>query len=75
LTWARYSLFIITYPVGAACEWVLLLAALKLNALNCSFEYSLFLRLVLVVYPPLFTLMYMHVMAQRQRKLAKKKTA
>ena len=85
LTRARYTLFLPAYPLGAGAEWVLLRAARPLftgasgelvrlpNAANFAFDYSLFLGVVLLLYPVAFAHMYGHMLAQRRRKLGKAK--
>lgn len=50
LTWARYSLFYILYPVGASSEVLLAIQALPaIKAYNVSFYYVLIA--ILVYYP------------------------
>ena len=83
LTYLRYTLFLVLYPLGAGAEWVLLYVArarsltsgrLGLpNALNFACDYSAFLVLVLGCYPFLFSSMYSHMLRQRRRKLGPQK--
>lgn len=80
LTFLRYTLFIILYPLGATAEWALLYGALPAarggfwkvqlpNAWNAAFDYHLFLLLVLACYGPLFLQLYSHMLRQRVKKL------
>ena len=80
LTYLRYTLFMVLYPLGAMAEWALLYAALPAarngfgkvslpNPWNASFDYHRFLRILLVCYGPLFLQLYSHMLRQRGKKL------
>lgn len=81
LTWARYSAFLVLYPVGVVSEMWLLYAGLPAvrqrqlhslalpNGWNFAFDYSYFLMGLLVLYPLLWWNMYSYMLRQRQKKL------
>jgi very-long-chain (3R)-3-hydroxyacyl-CoA dehydratase len=79
LSYARYTLFLVAYPLGATAEWLLLLAArpsfadgqvaLRMpNALNCACDYHSFLGALIAAYPLLFAHMFAHMLRQRRKK-------
>ncbi|XP_028663915.1 very-long-chain (3R)-3-hydroxyacyl-CoA dehydratase 2 [Erpetoichthys calabaricus] len=82
IKWARYTLFIVLYPMGVAGELLTIHAALpyvqktglysvKLpNKLNFSFDYYTFLTLVMISYIPIFPQLYFHMLRQRKKVLA-----
>jgi very-long-chain (3R)-3-hydroxyacyl-CoA dehydratase len=80
LTYLRYTLFMVLYPLGAMAEWALLYAALPAardgfgkvllpNTWNFGFDYHTFLLIVLACYGPLFLQLYSHMLRQRGKKL------
>ncbi|XP_030045790.1 very-long-chain (3R)-3-hydroxyacyl-CoA dehydratase 1 isoform X1 [Microcaecilia unicolor] len=81
IKWARYNLFIILYPVGAAGELLTIYAALPYvqktgmyslrlpNKYNVSFDYYYFLLIVMAFYIPLFPQLYFHMLRQRRKVL------
>lgn len=70
LEWLRYSLFIILYPVGASSEAFLAYRALP--AANYYHPYwAAIMKLVLVIYPPAFYLLYKHMFVMRKKVLGK----
>jgi very-long-chain (3R)-3-hydroxyacyl-CoA dehydratase len=70
---ARYSLFLVLYPVGTLCEAILVfLARLKWHAEPLR-NYGLLA--VLAVYTPGFLFMYSHMLAQRAKHLGQKPNA
>lgn len=83
LGWIRYSTFMPLYPIGAGSEWLLLLAALPHlrrldiyswhmpNWANFEFNFHYFCLFNLVMYIPGLPYMYMHMMRQRKRYIAK----
>ena len=84
LTWLRYSLFLVLYPLGIAGEVLSLLAALPgaragtvglhlslPNAHNVAFSYHVCLLVLLVLYIPGSPYMIGYMIKQRRRELAK----
>ncbi|XP_040296904.1 very-long-chain (3R)-3-hydroxyacyl-CoA dehydratase 2 [Bufo bufo] len=81
IKWARYSLFIVLYPMGVVGELLTIYAALPYvqrtglysirlpNKYNFSFDYYTFLILVMVSYIPLFPQLYFHMLHQRRKVL------
>ncbi|KAF4108860.1 very-long-chain (3R)-3-hydroxyacyl-CoA dehydratase 2 [Onychostoma macrolepis] len=81
IKWARYTFFIVLYPMGVAGELLTIYAALPYvqktglysitlpNKYNFSFDYHTFLILVMVSYIPLFPQLYFHMMRQRKKVL------
>ena len=81
VTWLRYTLFIVLYPVGAGSELVVLYAALPSiksssmlslampNRFNATF--SLYYALVIfgLMYLPFFPQLYGHMFSQRRKVL------
>lgn len=79
----RYSTFIPLYPIGAGSEWVLLLSALPYlreldlyswhmpNWANFAFDFYAFCLFNLIMYIPGLPYMYVHMMRQRKRYIAK----
>lgn len=82
IKWARYTLFIVLYPMGVAGELLTIYAALPIvketglysirlpNKYNFSFDYYTFLLLVMVSYIPLFPQLYFHMLHQRRKVLS-----
>ncbi|XP_034185873.1 3-hydroxyacyl-CoA dehydratase 1 [Osmia lignaria lignaria] len=82
LTWLRYTLFIILYPIGVTGELLCLYAAIKYagshpeawsytlpNACNFTFSYYITLIIVGLTYIPVFPQLYLHMFAQRRKIL------
>ncbi|KAM8933364.1 very-long-chain (3R)-3-hydroxyacyl-CoA dehydratase 2-like [Pelodytes ibericus] len=81
IKWARYSLFIVLFPMGVAGELLTIYAALPFvkqtgiysirhpNIINFSFDYYTFLILVMVSYIPIFPQLYFHMYHQRRKAL------
>ncbi|OXB65576.1 hypothetical protein ASZ78_015036 [Callipepla squamata] len=82
IKWARYTLFIILYPMGVSGELLTIYAALPFvrqsglysislpNKYNFSFDYYTFLILVMISYIPLFPQLYFHMLRQRRKVLS-----
>ncbi|EZA55818.1 3-hydroxyacyl-CoA dehydratase [Ooceraea biroi] len=83
LTWLRYSTFIILYPIGITGELLCFYAATKYasanpdswsyalpNAWNFTFSYLYLLVGIMLLYIPLFPLLYSHMLAQRRKMLS-----
>ena len=66
LTWARYNLFFVLYPVGIACEVWMVYHSLPM-AETLHTYYAWFLRGALLVYVPGSYIMFTHMMGQRRR--------
>uniref|UniRef100_UPI00398E799A very-long-chain (3R)-3-hydroxyacyl-CoA dehydratase 2 n=1 Tax=Pristiophorus japonicus TaxID=55135 RepID=UPI00398E799A len=81
IKWARYTLFIILYPMGVTGELLTIYAALPHvrktglysvtlpNKYNISFDYYTILILVMISYIPLFPQLYFHMLRQRRKVL------
>ncbi|XP_031439853.1 very-long-chain (3R)-3-hydroxyacyl-CoA dehydratase 1 [Clupea harengus] len=81
IKWARYNLFIVLYPLGVIGELMTIYAALPYvrksamfsmrlpNKYNVSFDYYIFLILVMLSYIPLFPQLFLHMLRQRRRVL------
>ncbi len=81
LLWARYSLFLVLYPIGFAAEWMIYyltlaevdekaIHAVRLpNSWNFAFDFGTWNRFVLASYAYFATSMYLYMMRQRKRKL------
>ncbi|KAG7172753.1 very-long-chain (3R)-3-hydroxyacyl-CoA dehydratase hpo-8-like [Homarus americanus] len=81
LTFLRYTLFIILYPVGVTGEMLCVYTALPIvadtriysvtfpNALNFSFDFYYALIIFVLLYIPCFPMLYMHMLAQRRKIL------
>ncbi|XP_070586448.1 very-long-chain (3R)-3-hydroxyacyl-CoA dehydratase 2 isoform X2 [Erythrolamprus reginae] len=82
IKWARYTLFIILYPMGVTGEMLTMYAALPFikrsglfsislpNKYNFSFDYYTFLILVMLTYIPSFPQLYFHMLHQRRKVLS-----
>jgi len=67
LTFLRYTLFIVLYPIGVCGEWMILLSVMKMN--NWGFNaINIFLGVVLLTYFPFFPKLYMYMWKQRGKK-------
>ena len=86
LSWLRYSGFIPLYPVGFLMEALLLRLVTNLgrergglftlrmpNRLNFSFDFTFVAGLYPLMYPPVFYILFSHMLTQRQKKLAQAK--
>ncbi|KAJ8376728.1 hypothetical protein SKAU_G00073080 [Synaphobranchus kaupii] len=81
IKWARYNMFIIMYPIGVAGELMTIYTALPYvrrsgmlsvrlpNKYNVSFDYYIFLIIVMLSYIPLFPQLYFHMLRQRRKVL------
>ena len=81
LTWLRYSMFIVLYPLGFGGELGQIIAALPFiaahrpfsiempNAANFSFELHSYLLVCIALYAPLAPLLFSSMSAQRRSKL------
>ncbi|KAG5833665.1 very-long-chain (3R)-3-hydroxyacyl-CoA dehydratase 2-like [Anguilla rostrata] len=81
IKWARYTLFIVLYPMGVSGELLTIHAALPYvkktglysvtlpNNYNFSFSYHTFLIITMVAYIPLFPQLYFHMLWQRRKVL------
>ena len=85
LTWLRYTLFIVLYPIGAASELLCMGSALPAiksnqeersvtmpNSLNVTFNFYYFLIIIMALYLPGFPQMYCHMLKQRKKVLGRK---
>ena len=82
LTWMRYSLFIILYPMGVTGELWCAISCLGTvrrerpwsltmpNTLNTTFDSYVVAILLLLSYIPIFPQLYFHMVAQRKKVLA-----
>ncbi|KAL8183162.1 UNVERIFIED_CONTAM: Very-long-chain (3R)-3-hydroxyacyl-CoA dehydratase 2 [Gekko kuhli] len=82
IKWARYTLFIVLYPMGVSGELLTIYAALPFvrqsglysislpNKYNFSFDYYTFLILIMMSYIPLFPQLYFHMLHQRRKVLS-----
>ena len=87
LTWMRYTLFIILYPMGVTGElwcWYESIAFWKNsksmsyempNLLNFTFQPYVVTIMIMLYYIPGFPPMYFHMFAQRKKVLGKAKEA
>ncbi|XP_029461166.1 very-long-chain (3R)-3-hydroxyacyl-CoA dehydratase 2 isoform X1 [Rhinatrema bivittatum] len=79
IKWARYTFFIVLYPMGVSGELLTIYSALPVvrktglysislpNKYNFSFDYYTFLILVMVSYIPIFPQLYFHMLHQRRK--------
>ena len=82
LTWLRYSLFIVLYPMGISSELLTsyyslpyiaehkVLSISMPNRLNLPFDYYWFVCLALLVYVPGAPFLYRHMLVQRKKILS-----
>jgi very-long-chain (3R)-3-hydroxyacyl-CoA dehydratase len=83
LTWLRYTLFIVLYPIGACSEVLCMFAALPdikndhdrnitmPNELNATFNFYYFIIILMLLYIPGFPPMYGHMLRQRKKVLGR----
>lgn len=81
LTYLRYTLFIVLYPLGVTGELLCVYAALPVvadtrvysitfpNAINFAFDFYYALVIFVILYIPCFPMLYMHMLAQRRKVL------
>ncbi|XP_028825218.1 very-long-chain (3R)-3-hydroxyacyl-CoA dehydratase 1 [Denticeps clupeoides] len=81
IKWARYNMFIVMYPLGVIGELMTIYAALPHvrksemysmrlpNKYNVSFDYYIFLIIIMLSYIPLFPQLFLHMLRQRRRVL------
>ncbi|CAF0759490.1 unnamed protein product [Brachionus calyciflorus] len=84
ITWCRYSFFIALYPIGVTGELICMYYAAKYleplnirkrysfllpNNLNISFDIYYFFILTMLLYIPVFPILYKHMLAQREKIL------
>lgn len=84
---ARYSLFLVLYPVGMTAEWLCYYLSLEEvrniglhkielpNSWNFSFDFALWNTAVLASYAYFAPYMYLYMMKQRRRKLGAPKAS
>lgn len=71
LEWLRYTTFIVLYPLGASSEAWLVYRALPAAQFWHPY-YALFLKVLLLIYPPSFYVLYMHMWKQRRKVIGGK---
>ncbi|XP_077480413.1 very-long-chain (3R)-3-hydroxyacyl-CoA dehydratase 1 [Stigmatopora argus] len=81
IKWARYTLFIVLYPLGVLGELLTIYSALPFvrrsgmysmrlpNKYNVSFDYHYCLVIIMLSYIPLFPQLFFHMLRQRRRVL------
>jgi len=81
LTWMRYTMFIPLYPIGVIGEIVSIYNALPTlekdrmycialpNAWNFGFDYAVFMRIILLLYPLLWWQLFSMLLRQRRKRL------
>ncbi|XP_070534942.1 very-long-chain (3R)-3-hydroxyacyl-CoA dehydratase 2-like [Ptychodera flava] len=79
ITWCRYTLFIVLYPMGVTGELLSFYASISYlkesemfsitlpNDYNVSFNYFYFVVVVMVLYIPIFPRLYSHMIRQRKK--------
>ncbi|CAM6008987.1 unnamed protein product [Sphagnum balticum] len=82
LIWLRYTAFVVLYPVGALYGEMLVmyqsLEPIKQRNMYSSifkwlpFDYHAFVVVLMIAYPCLWLVLYLHMFQQRQKKLSKK---
>ena len=68
LLWARYSFFIILYPLGVTGEWLIITAPIAAQGLALNL-YNVFVGFLLVSYIYYFPVLYKYMWKQRKVKL------
>ena len=83
LTWLRYTLFIVLYPIGAGSELLCMYIALPAiqsnedrsismpNSWNVTFNFYYVTIVLMVFYLPGFPQMYCHMLTQRKKVLGR----
>jgi len=81
VTWLRYTLFIVLYPLGAGSELVTMYSAMPdikkssiltlamPNQFNATFSLYYALIIFALMYPPAFPQLYLHMFSQRRKAL------
>jgi very-long-chain (3R)-3-hydroxyacyl-CoA dehydratase len=84
IAWCRYSFFIILYPIGVTGELICIYSAVVYlqpvslrkrysynlpNALNFSFDLQYFFIFSMLMYLPVFPMLYNHMLVQRKKVL------
>lgn len=72
LTFLRYTLFIVLYPIGVAGEMLILLSVLKWNQWEIGLI-NIVIVLVMLTYLPFFPKLYGYMWQQRKKKLVDNK--
>lgn len=84
LQWCRYTFFYFLYPIGVTGELVTIYSSLGYvsksglysvsmpNRLNFSFDFHLFLMVVMFSYIPIFPQLYFHMIRQRKKVIGGK---
>lgn len=84
LQWCRYTFFFFLYPIGVTGELVTIYSSLghvsksglysvsMPNRLNFSFDYYIFLIVVMFSYIPIFPQLYFHMIRQRKKVIGGK---
>lgn len=79
IVWLRYTLFIVLYPMGVTGElWCTYTALTRVgkermfsiampNRMNFTFDFYVFLILLMLSYIPIFPQLYFHMFAQRKK--------
>lgn len=73
LRWIRYNAFMILYPVGAGCEWLLMRESWKVLKGDAPAWNYLFIFLM-VIWGPGLALMLSHMLRQRARAYSRLST-
>lgn len=68
LTFLRYTLFIVLYPIGVTGEWLILLSVMRHYEWSLSII-NIFLGIVLLSYFYFFPKLYLYMFSQRRKKL------
>ena len=83
LTWLRYTLFIVLYPIGAGSELLCMMVALPdikadqdrnismPNKLNITFNFYYLIIFLMFLYIPIFPQLYCHMLRQRKKILGR----
>lgn len=65
ITWLRYSAFMVLYPIGVACEFLIM----YLVFINNNLAMKIILIVVAIAYMFIFPKLYLHLLKQRKQKL------
>jgi very-long-chain (3R)-3-hydroxyacyl-CoA dehydratase len=71
LVWLRYTLFYILYPIGVAGELGILSASIPDVALFAGRAGVLAVAILMILYIPVFPIMYLHMIKLRSKVLGK----
>lgn len=81
VTWARYTFFIVLYPLGVSGELLILYKLMQVlkksgqydytmpNAINMSFDSSVVIITFMLTYVPFFPQLYLYMLGQRKKFL------